>query len=337
MKTWQKKAHYAVIGVTVLLLAVIVVRVNPYKLVQSFAGVAWRWVACVFALNLLHTWVEAFRWRLILSSVKRETRTLNTFGAMLVGVVGNTILPLRLGDGARAYFLARREHISFTSTLGTVMLDRLIEVSSFVILVILTGFFYNFSVAIKRAEFAAVAAVGGAIIILLLLVRFGPHLQLRFTGRTGGRFFGWIHRFALGLASLKKAGVLVPAGILAAVSWGIGILMIVAIVKAFHFDLPYTAPVVVLIFENLGIAAVSTPANIGGFELSIIAAFSLFGVDTASALSCAIVFHAVEVIPMVLLGLGALSLSGITSQEVLSRKVPALGAAPDNADEIPEP
>jgi len=322
--SWQKRAHYAAIAVTVMLLAVILVRVDLAKLAHSFHGIIGSWVAGVFFLNVLNTWVEAFRWRLILSSVKRETRTLNTFGAMLVGVVGNTILPLRLGEGARAYFLARRERISVASSLGTVMLDRIMDVTVFLIMVVLTGFFFKFSALIRRTEIVAAAAVGAAIVILAILVRFGPQLRLRFVGKAGGRLFERIHRFTLGLASLKKAGVLVPASILSAFSWGLRLLMIAAMFRAFRFDLPSIAAAVVLIFVNLGIAAVSTPANLGGFELSILAALSLFGADTERALSCAIVFHAVEVVPMVLMGLAALSLSGMRSKEILDSKRPGL-------------
>jgi uncharacterized protein (TIRG00374 family) len=335
--SWRRKAHLGAVIVTTVLCAVILWRMNLAKVVRSFAGVTWSWVAGVFALNLLNTWVEAFRWRLILSSVKRETRTLNAFGAMLVGVVGNTILPLRLGDGARAYFLARRERISTASSLGTVMLDRIMDVTFFLIMVLFTGLFYRFSLLLERTAFIAAIALTAAVAVLVIIARFGPRLRLRFAGRTGERFFDWIHRFALGLASLRKAGVLVPASVLSAFSWGLRFLMIAAMFRAFHFDMPYIAAAVVLIFVNLGIAAVSTPANLGGFELSMLAAFSLFGADPERALSCAIVFHAVEVVPMVLLGLGALSLSGMTSHEILGQKAPALGAAPDDADEVAGP
>jgi uncharacterized protein (TIRG00374 family) len=261
--SWQKKAHFAAVVVTAILCAAILWRVNLVKVAQSFAGVTWGWVAGVFALNLLNTWVEAFRWRLILSSVKRGAHTFNAFGAMLVGVVGNTILPLRLGDGARAYFLARRERISVASSLGTVMLDRIMDVTVFLIMVVLTGFFFKFSALMRRTEIIAAAAVGAAIVILAILVKFGPHLRLRFAGKASGRIFEPMHRFTLGLASLKSAGVLVPASFLSAFSWGLRLLMIAAMFRAFRFDLPSIASAVVLIFVNLGIAAVSTPANLG--------------------------------------------------------------------------
>jgi glycosyltransferase 2 family protein len=332
--SWRRKAHYASIVVTVLLLAVILARADVVKLARAFHGIVGSWVVGVFFLNVLNTWVEAFRWRLILSSVKRETRTLNAFGALLVGVAGNTILPLRLGDGARAYFLARREGISAASSLGTVTLDRIMDVTFFVIMVALAGFFFKFSAVVRRTEILAAAAVVIAIAFLAFLVRLGPRFRVKFPGRTRGRVVEWIHRFALGLTSLKKAGVLVPVSVLSAFSWGLRLLMIAAMFRAFRFELPDVAAVVVLIFVNLGIAAVSTPANLGSFELSMLAGFSVFGADTERALSCAIVFHAVEVVPMVLMALGAMSLSGIGSRDLLSRKAPALPAAADDTKRV---
>jgi uncharacterized protein (TIRG00374 family) len=317
--SWQKKAHIGAVVITVALLAVIFWHVDFAKLARSFAGVTYGWVAGVFLLNVLNTWVEAVRWRLILSSVKRETRTLNTFAAMLVGVVGNTVLPLRLGDGARAYFLARREHVSTASSFGTVMLDRIMDVTFFLIMVVLTGLVFDFPRLVDRAGVLAAIGVGAAMMVFIALLVFKRHIELRFRGTIAERIAGNIHRFAVGLSSMKRAGILLPAGALSMFSWGIRILMIVFMFEAFHFDLPLIAAVVVLIFTNLGIAAVSTPANLGGFELSMLAAFKLFGADIERALSCAIVFHAVEVIPMVLLGLGTLSLSGIKSREVLER------------------
>jgi len=322
--SWEKKAHVGAVVVTVILCAVILWRVNLVKLAHSFAGVNWLWVAGVFLLNVVNTWIEAFRWRLILSSVKRHTRTLNTFGAMLVGVVGNTVLPLRLGDGARAYFLAKRERISVASSLGSVMLDRIMDVTFFLVLVVFTGIYFDLPRLVERAGIIAGIAVVAAIVIVLTLMRFKKHMELRFTGKFGKRLTGQIHRFTIGLASLKKAGVLLPACVLSAFSWSLRALMLTFMFEAFRFDLPRLAAAVVLIFTNLGIAAVSTPANLGGFELSTLAAFKLFGADTERALSCAIVFHAVEVIPMVLLGLAAMSLSGFRSKEILSRKEPAL-------------
>jgi hypothetical protein len=87
--------------------------------------------------------------------------------------------------------------------------------------------------------------------------------------------------------------------------------------RAFHLDLPPSAAAVVLIFVNLGIAVVNSPANLGGFELAAVAAFKLLGLDTEFALSYAIALHIVEVVPMASAGALVLWLSGFNSAELL--------------------
>jgi uncharacterized membrane protein YbhN (UPF0104 family) len=309
--SWQKKAHLAAVLLIVLLFVLILRSVNLITLLHSFAGVVWFWAVSVFLLNVLNTWVEAVRWRQIVRAVKTDARVSNTFAAMLVGVLGNSILPLRLGDGARAYFFARRERLAVASSLATVMLDRIVDVTFFLVMVVITGFYFHFPLTILRGGLLGGVALAGALITPLVLMRFGPSLHVRFNGKLGQKFMEQIHRFTMGLSCLRSAGVLLPVSALSTLSWGLRLVMVLSIFKAFHFDLPFVAAAVVLIFSNLGIAAVSTPANLGGFELATLAALKLFGVKTELALSCALVLHMVEVIPTVILGLVVLWSSGV--------------------------
>ncbi|HSH21670.1 MAG TPA: lysylphosphatidylglycerol synthase transmembrane domain-containing protein, partial [Candidatus Caenarcaniphilales bacterium] len=49
---------------------------------------------------------------------------------LLVGYLGNIVLPARLGEVVRAYLAARRESVEFGRALGTVLLERVIDVAS---------------------------------------------------------------------------------------------------------------------------------------------------------------------------------------------------------------
>ena len=85
---------------------------------------------------------------------------------------------------------------------------------------------------------------------------------------------------------------------------------------AFHLTLSLIAAAVILTFANLGIATFSTPAGLGAFELSTLAAFRLFSVDYEIAVSYAIALHIIEVGPMVLFGLLVLSCQGVYTLKV---------------------
>jgi len=324
--SWRRKAYIGFVILVVLIFAFLVRSMNPSRFWHSLGGIRWPWLVAVFFANLLNTWIEASRWRLMLGSVKRNVRSSSTFSAMLVGVVGNAVLPLRLGDGARAYFLARREKVPVASSLATVMLDRMMDATFFLLLVLITGLYFHFPVAVERGGILGSIALGGAVLGLVILAKYGPREQMKFRSKLSVMLVEQARRFKEGLSCLKSAGVLLPAGALSTFSWLLRMSMVLAVFKAFHFDLPFIAAAVALIFSNIGIAAVSTPANVGGFELSMLAALSLFGIEKDAGLGCALVFHVVEVLPMVILGLVVLWLSGVRSSNLLRQ----LESPPEN-------
>jgi glycosyltransferase 2 family protein len=71
--------------------------------------------AASVALNLLSIWVRARRWHYLFPPGARPARL---FNAVMIGYMGNTLLPLRAGELARAYVVARRGQ-SFWTTLAT--------------------------------------------------------------------------------------------------------------------------------------------------------------------------------------------------------------------------
>jgi glycosyltransferase 2 family protein len=315
---WKKPVNRIAVVITVLLLALTLYRADLRKIGSAIAAVSWAWLAVILLLNVLNTWVEALRWRFILTSVKKEVRVAHAFAAILVGVIGNTFLPFKLGDGARAYDLAKRESLKVASVLATLTLDRGLDVTFFLALVFLTGLVLRLPPIVTRAGLAAGGALVASLIIILTLIRFRRSLERQTGNLLGGRGADNVRRFVTGLSALKASGILLPTCLLSALSWGIRWLMVLAMFSASHLDLPISAGAVVLIFSNLGIAAVGTPANLGTFEVSTLAAFRLYGVEAELALSCALVFHMVEVIPMVLLGQLFLWRSGMRWSEPLA-------------------
>jgi uncharacterized protein (TIRG00374 family) len=298
----KKKSIVALIA-SIFILAVILSRMNLGKTWAAITGVSWAWVATVLLLNLINTWIEAVRWKLIISSVKKEARVSSAFAGILAGVVGNAILPFRLGDGLRAYYLAKEEDIPVASSLSTVVLDRIADVTFFLALVAVTAVFFHLSLIFTRKNLYEALSLTGILILVIVLLRFAAKSSFKSAGRIGRRISEQLARFTKGLSSLRGTDLHLPIGFLSALSWIVRLTMVYVMFLAFHLSLPVIAAPVVLIFINLGIAIVSTPANLGGFELAALAAFRFFPVDGETAISYALVFHAAEVLPMVLLGL----------------------------------
>ncbi|MCU1283485.1 MAG: hypothetical protein JWM53_7031, partial [bacterium] len=72
---------------------------------------------------------------------------------------------------------------------------------------------------------------------------------------------------------------------------------------ALHLELPAAASLLVLLGVTLVLALPSPPAGIGSLELGAVAALRLCGVDQERALAFALVYHAMQVVPITLLGI----------------------------------
>jgi uncharacterized protein (TIRG00374 family) len=78
---------------------------------------------------VLATWVRALRWRHLTNPIAEIPRE-SLFRAQALGFMVNNLLPLRVGEFVRSWFLARQHGVSGTSILGTVVIERVIDVIS---------------------------------------------------------------------------------------------------------------------------------------------------------------------------------------------------------------
>jgi uncharacterized protein (TIRG00374 family) len=303
--TSSSARRIATLAVTVAVLAVLVWRVDRRRVSRDFEGVRWSWVIATGLLNLVNTGIEAVRWRLLAKSVAPAVRLRSTFNGFLAGTLGNVLLPFKLGDGARAYVFAQAEGITFAAALSTVVLDRMLDVTGFVVLATLTALLAPLPVRVAHMVPRAVAGLGVVSVLLFALNRRVRRSDLAAPPRAG-RVLAHFDRFCTGLSALHTGHLLVPAIGVAGLSWTVKTSLEWTMLQAFGLSLPLVAPAVLLVVVNLGIAVVSTPGNVGSFELASIGGLALFGVPDDVAFSFAAALHVTEVLPVVVLGLAVM-------------------------------
>ena len=86
-------------------------------------------IAPVFIILLLSHYVRAVRWRLLMEPMGYRPGKANTFFAVLVGYLANQAVP-RLGEVLKCTLLARYEKIPADKLVGTIILERLIDAVS---------------------------------------------------------------------------------------------------------------------------------------------------------------------------------------------------------------
>jgi uncharacterized protein (TIRG00374 family) len=87
-------------------------------------------VAGGVALTFLTLWLRSVRWNLILPKSSAASRQ-GLFGLIMIGFMVNNILPARLGEAARMLLLWKRNRFTVAESVGSVLLERIIDIIVF--------------------------------------------------------------------------------------------------------------------------------------------------------------------------------------------------------------
>jgi uncharacterized membrane protein YbhN (UPF0104 family) len=118
-----------------------------------------------------------------------------------------------------------------------------------------------------------------------------------------------VGQWARGAAALRRGRSLAGALGWALASHAVDALAIALCLAALHLHLPPASSLLVLLAVTLVLALPSAPAGMGSLELGAVAALRLLGVDEARALAFALVYHAMQAVPVTALGMREIRLA----------------------------
>src|SRR5215210_8445317 len=90
---------------------------------------------------LVNLSIRALRWQYLLAPLG-HTSFMHAFRATAVGFAASSVLPARAGEAIRPYFLARHERLSATGAFATVILERVLDLLT--VLVLLASYVFIF-------------------------------------------------------------------------------------------------------------------------------------------------------------------------------------------------
>ncbi len=271
------------------------------------------------ALLLLSLFPRAQRWRILLRPVQSDIRFWPVYAAMNIGYMINNILPLRMGELLRAYFLGKSEKISKSSALATIVVERVVDVLAALVLLSVTIFLFPFPNWIRNGLFT----IGGGIILLILFllglllktdqtIRLLRGLLKPLPAKISDSIVKVVVSFASGLEVMRSSRHYFAIFVYTAVLQSCYVLSVFVTLKA--FDLvspdypaitasPLLASVVLLIIITIGVGLPSAPGAVGTFHGIVAFGVGLFGVGAEKAMGMAIALHLANYIPLTLLGL----------------------------------
>ncbi len=155
--------------------------VNFSDVISIVSGANILWVIIFIIFAFLGHYFRALRWKYILNSVKPDASIKNLFGALMIGYGVNCVTP-KLGEVTRAVLLGRWEGLSRSSMFGTVILERIIDIISLGLSVVVAIFLTTENLSDKFPWLiTSLYIMAGVIIVSIIFLSLILELKEKFS------------------------------------------------------------------------------------------------------------------------------------------------------------
>lgn len=291
---------------------------NISQLATSLLSVPWGWFVLLFVATIISHLLRAWRWKYLLSPVKKNVSLRNVFSVTMIGYLINSLVP-RLGELVRPYALNKLEGVSKSATMGTVVMERILDLITFALILLTVLFLYSKPMEVWFPQFANmewlffIGAVAIFVFFVLLFLKADMFFSMfkgfmRFLPQKwraeGERIF---NSFLSGFQVEKNPVNLLMIGLSSILIWLTYIVSLYAPLYIYNFPATYGLDFgsAAILQVASGIAfALPTPSGIGSYYLlTSFTLTSLFNVDPVAALSYAVYTHTVGFIATTSVGI----------------------------------
>ncbi|PLT94965.1 lysylphosphatidylglycerol synthase transmembrane domain-containing protein [Sinorhizobium medicae] len=249
-------------------------------------------------------------WVMLRQTSGRDMPLRPTVGPFIASFGMSDVLPLRLGDGFRVVWFSRQFRIPAGTVIGTMIIERVLDLVTIVILGALALSLVDLSAQpalVRNFELALVVALLGGLGML-----FAPAFLTRLFERLFRSVDVSVIAMLLKALRATSAGVLQigswqKIAVLTAISLALWILESLVLIGAW-LSLGGPAgdllkPFLAFAFSTLGTLVPSLPGHFGAFEYFGVQAFALVGVDGATAVAVVLLAHLILWAPTAIFGI----------------------------------
>jgi uncharacterized protein (TIRG00374 family) len=271
---------------------------------------------------------RALRWQRLVAPIGPvPLRRLS--GYMLVGYLANNILPARLGELVRSHYLGDREGISRSATLGTVVVERIVDTVVLVGIGAVAIIVLNIRGVVVSAILVGVALAGLLVVALAVALAAhrlpGARKMAVFLGRWP-RVKGIVLRLRDGLRVAALPRTVAAAAVLSVAAWSCTVLAVLAVGQSLGIELTVGEGALLAAGTNLATAVPSGPGYLGTFEYAGQTIAAAFGIPSSQGLALALLIHVLTIVVSSAGGLVALIRLG------WARRAPATAADSASGD-----
>lgn len=281
-------------------------------LLEDIRSIKYEWIVLSLFLSLLSHISRAMRWQMLVNTLGYKPRFSNSFFSVMIAYLANLALP-RLGEVTRPTIVKKYENIPYTTSFGTIVLERIID---FLILFLLTGVAllseYDVIAAFLKNNpevYSKFVMIFKILIIAIIAVVF-----------MGGIFFFFIRKRIREFAFYKKfkeLSISFIEGIKTVKNiknkplfifhslfiWSMYFTSLYACFFAFDFSahIGIMAALITFVIGSYGMVA-PVQGGIGAWHFMIISTLLIYNIDFDNAKLLALVAHGSSTLQLILLG-----------------------------------
>ncbi len=298
------------LGILISVVCVLLVLrgVDLGKTVDLLTGARLGWLVLALAGFVADLFFRALRWQVLIRPI-RPVPLNRLSGYMLVGYLANNVLPARLGELVRSHYLGDREGISRSATLGTVVVERVVDTVVLVAIGAVAILVLNVRGVVVNAILVGIALAG--LLCVALAVALAAHRlpgadrAAAFLGRWP-RVRGIVGRLRDGIRVAATPRTLAAAAFLSVAAWSCTVLAVLAVGQSLGIELTVGEGALLAAGTNLATAVPSGPGYLGTFEYAGQTIALAFGFGAAEGLALALLIHFLTIAISSLGGMAAL-------------------------------
>jgi glycosyltransferase 2 family protein len=338
-------------AITAVFLALLLLTFDFGEMRESLASANYAYLVPAIGVYYVSLYFRSFRWAYVLRPFA-STKTTRLFPVVMVGYMANNILPMRIGELARSYYLSTREPVRGSTALATILIERVFDGLTLLgFLAVGTLFLPVTGLTDKISENvslplgveptgALVAAIVVApfigVLTMMVLAALYPELFVRaaqkFTRFAPAKYrdsiFGLVVRFLGGFEGLHRPSRIITVFLLSAPIWLAEGTMYYIVALGFDLQVEFdsiglmiVAMLVVTSVSNLATSIPSSQGSVGPFEFFAALSLAFLGVSTGLAFAYAVVLHLALLLPVIATGFLHLALSKVSLSELTRRRV----------------
>jgi uncharacterized protein (TIRG00374 family) len=298
-KNWLNRWQFPIgIAVSLIFLWIALRDIHFGEVWQNLRGASYSWLIPTVLAYFVTVGLRAWRWQVLINPIKKVAWW-HLFGITALGYLGNNIYPFRIGELLRVYVLNQWDDVPISSGLATLMVERIFDGVSVLVLVFGALLLVPLPVAEMQNLVLMTSFLFFGLLAGFLVIAFLPRQALWLVKliagwlpeKLGTPLVSLASSFLEGLVALrsfKSVLILLFSSVLiwvgeAAKFW--------FVMQAFPFDVGYAVLALTVGIVNLASILPSAPGFVGTFDLPIIAVLKLFGVGEALATAYTLVLH----------------------------------------------